>query len=112
MKRGEIYWHRFARPDKRRPVLVLTRTSLLGHLGTVTVAALTRTVREVASEVIVGTEHGLPGRCAVNLHDVFTLRRADLASFLAALPDDAMARVDRALVFALGVGESRVESGA
>jgi hypothetical protein len=36
----------------------------------------------------------------------------DLTSFLTALPDDAMARVDRALVFALGVGESGVESRA
>lgn len=109
MRRGEVYWHRFARPDKRRPVLVLTRSSLLGHLGTVTVAALTRTVRDVASEVVVGIEYGLPVRCAVNLHNVFTLRRVDLASFLTHLPDDVMARVDQALVFALGVGERGVE---
>ena len=106
MRRGEVYWHRFDRPDKRRPVLVLTRTSLVGHLGTVTVASLTRTVRDVASEVVVGTEHGLPARCAVNLHNVFTLRRADLSSFVTVLPADVMARVDRALVFALGVGET------
>jgi mRNA interferase MazF len=83
---------------------------LLGHLATVTVAALTRTVRGVASEVVVGTEHGLPARCVVNLHNVFTLRRADLASFLTVLPDEVMARVDRALVFALGVGEQSAAS--
>lgn len=107
MRRGEIYWHRFGRPDKRRPVLVLTRSSLVGHLGTVTVASLTRTIREVASEVVVGVEQGLPTRCAVNLHNVFTLRRADLGAFVAQLPADVMARVDRALVFALGIGETR-----
>ena len=75
MRRGEIHWHRFARPDKRRPVLVLTRSSLVGHLTTVTVAALSRTIRDVASEVVVGPEHGLPARCAANLHNVFTLQQ-------------------------------------
>ena len=106
MRRGEVYWHRFARPDKRRPVLVLTRTSLLAHLGTVTVAAITRTIRSVASEIMLGTDQGLPAPCAANLHNVFTLRRDDLGAFIAALPPEIMAEVDRALVFALGVGET------
>lgn len=105
MRRGQVYWHRFQRPDKRRPVLVLTRSSLVGHLGTVTVAALTRTIRDTASEVTVGPEHGLPQRCAVNLHQVFTLPKDEVGPFLATLPAEAMQRVDRALVFALGVGE-------
>lgn len=105
MRRGEVYWYRFGRPDKKRPVLILTRTLLLGHLATVTVAAVTRTIREVASEVVLGQEHGLPARCAANLHNVFTLRRSDLGAYIATLPSDVMSRVDRAIVFALGVGE-------
>jgi mRNA interferase MazF len=105
VRRGEVYWFRFAPPDKRRPVLVLTRSALLGHLATVTVTALSRTIREVASEVVVGPEHGLPLKCAANLHNVFTLRRRDLGAFVATLPPDVMSRVDRALVFALGVGD-------
>lgn len=105
MRRGEVYWHRFGRPDKKRPVLVLTRTLLLGHLATVTVAAVTRTIREVASEVVLGQEDGLPTRCAANLHNVFTLRRGDLGSYIVTLPPEVMARIDRAIVFALGVGE-------
>lgn len=105
MRRGEVYWHRFSRPDKKRPVLVLTRTVLLGHLATVTVAAVTRTIREVASEVVLGQGHGLPAKCAANLHNVFTLRRADLGAYIGTLPPDVMARIDRAIVFALGVGE-------
>jgi mRNA interferase MazF len=106
VRRGEVYWHRFARPDKRRPVVVLTRSVLLGHLGTVTVAVLSRTMRAVASEVVVGPEHGLPAQCAANLHNVFTLRRQDIGPFISTLPTDVMARIDRALVFALGVGET------
>jgi mRNA interferase MazF len=29
MQRGEIRWYRFGAPDKRRPVLLLTRDSAL-----------------------------------------------------------------------------------
>jgi len=105
VRRGEIYWYRFARPDKKRPVLVLTRTTLLGHLSTGTVAALSRTIRDVASEVVLDPSLGLPARCAANLHNVFTLRRDDFGAYIATLPSDVMSRVDRALVFALGVGE-------
>lgn len=41
MKRGEIRWYRFAAPDKKRPVLILTRDSVLQYLGEVTVAPIT-----------------------------------------------------------------------
>jgi len=105
VKRGEVYWHRFPKPDKRRPVLILTRTVLLPHLGTVTVAAITRTIRDVASEVRLGPGLGLPQPCAANLHNVFTLDKADLGPFVTALPPGVMALVDRALAFALGMGE-------
>ncbi len=44
MRRGEIRWYRFSSPDKRRPVLVLTRDSVLEYLGEVTVAPITTTV--------------------------------------------------------------------
>ncbi len=43
MKRGEIRWYRFPQPDKKRPVLILTRDSIISHLNEVTVAPLTRT---------------------------------------------------------------------
>lgn len=107
MRRGEVHWHRFAAPDKRRPVVVLTRSDLLPHLSTVTVAAVTSTSRGAPSEVRLGPDEGLPRLCAVNLHNVFTLPRKDVGPFIASLPDEVMARVDRALVFALGVGERR-----
>ena len=105
MRRGEVYWYRFRSPDKRRPVVVLTRSDLLGHLGTVTVAAVTSTIRTVASEVALGVSDGLPRPCAVNLHNVFTVPKDEAGPYVATLSPDVMLRVDRALVFALGVGE-------
>ena len=105
MKRGEVYWFRFAAPDKRRPVVILTRSGLVSHLGAVTVATVTSTRRKVPSEVPIGPEEGMPKACALNLHNVFTLSKDSLGPFLTTLSDDVMTRIDRALVFALGVGE-------
>ena len=51
MKRGEIRWYKFAHPDKKRPVLILTRDSILEYLGEVTVAPVTSTIRDIPSEV-------------------------------------------------------------
>ena len=42
--RGEIWTYRFKAPDKRRPVLVLTRSEVIPLLQTVEQARLTRFV--------------------------------------------------------------------
>ena len=45
MKRGEVRWYLFSRPDKKRPVLILTRDSAVEFLGEVTVAPITSTIQ-------------------------------------------------------------------
>ena len=50
MKQGEVRWYTFKAPDKRRPVLILTRNSAIGFLNALTVAPITRTVRDIPSE--------------------------------------------------------------
>ena len=37
VKRGEIRWYTFRLPDKRRPVLVLTRNDVIDHLNEIIV---------------------------------------------------------------------------
>ncbi len=86
MKRGEIRWYRFAPPDKRRPVVVLTRDSILAYLGEVTVAPVTRTVRDVPSEVVLGPDDGMPEVCAINLDHVQTVSKNRLGGIIATLP--------------------------
>ena len=51
MSRGQIWMLELARPDKRRPVLILSRSSLIPLLQTVTVAAVTSTLRGAPTEV-------------------------------------------------------------
>ncbi len=43
MNQGDVYWYTFRAPDKRRPVLILTRNSAIPFLTGITVAPLTTT---------------------------------------------------------------------
>ena len=102
LRRGEIRWYRFARPDKRRPVVILTRDSILEYLGGTTVAPITRTVRGIASEVPLGPEDGLPEPCSVNLDHVQTVDRGRLGAPITTLSTRRMTEIREALLFALG----------
>jgi mRNA interferase MazF len=102
MRRAEVRWYRFARPDKKRPILVLTRNSALDLLESVTVAPITSTIRDIPTEVALGPEDGVPQECAVNLDHVQTVPRARVGSLITTLTADRMAEVGAALGFALG----------
>ncbi len=102
MRRGEIRWYRFSRPDKRRPVLVLTRESAVDFLGEVTVAPITSTVRDIPSEVALTRADGVSRDCAVNLDHLQTVSKARVGPVIATLPAHRMAEVRVALLFALG----------
>lgn len=102
MQRGEIRWYTFKTPDKKRPVLVLTRNSILDVLGEVTVAPITSTIRQIPSEVILGPEDSMPHACAVNLDHVQTLTKTKVGSLITALDHARMNQVKTALLFALG----------
>jgi mRNA interferase MazF len=103
MRRGEVRWIAFAKPDKRRPVVILTRDSAIEYLGELTVAPITRTIREIPSEVVVGPEHGMPFESAVNLDHVQTVSKPRLGALLTTLPPATMTAIADALSFALGV---------
>jgi len=92
----------FAVPDKRRPVLVLTRASVIPFLDTVTVAPITSTHRGLPSEVPVGPEEGLKVASVVNLDHVQTVPRSRLHQYVGRLSAQKMAAVCEALAVALG----------
>jgi mRNA interferase MazF len=102
VRRGEIRWYTFGRPDKRRPVLILTRDSALEFLGEATVAPITRTIRDIPSEVLLTAADGFPSDCAINLDHVQTVTRSKLGALIITLDDNKMENVRRALMFALG----------
>jgi mRNA interferase MazF len=102
MRRGEVRWYRFQRPDKERPVLILSRASALTVLGEVTVAPITTTIRDIPSEVLLTEADGLPRHCAINLDHVQTVPKARIGRPIATLTERKMSEVRGALLFALG----------
>lgn len=70
MRRGEIRWYTFALPDKRRPVLLLSRDAMLPSLNEVIVVPATRTIRGIDTEVVLTEDDGMPTACALNFDHV------------------------------------------
>ncbi|HLY63588.1 MAG TPA: type II toxin-antitoxin system PemK/MazF family toxin [Terriglobia bacterium] len=100
--RGDVRLVRFPRPDKQRPVVVLTRESAIGYLSAVTVAPITSTIRGVPSEVLLTEADGMKRSCAVNLHNLVTVSKARLGRRVAMLSAGRLEEICAALGFALG----------
>jgi mRNA interferase MazF len=105
--RGDVRLYQFAPPDKKRPVVVLTRDTAIGYLSTVTVAPITSTIRGVPSEVVLSEEDGMKTPCAVNLHNAVTISRHRLGKRVARLGSPRMSEICNALRFSLDCDPSQ-----
>lgn len=83
--------------DKRRPVLVVTRSEAVPVLTWLVVAPVTRTVRKIPTEVRLGPSQGLPVPCAAAFDNVQPIRRALLTDRLGDLGPAGPAEICRAL---------------
>lgn len=99
MRQGEIWWADLPGPAGRRPVVILTRTSALARLTNVTVGPVTRTVRQIPSEVPLSPDDGLPSVCAVSLDNLVTIRRAALDRRITTLSAGKLQEVFEAIHF-------------
>jgi len=100
--RGDIWLYRFAAPDKRRPVLVLSRQAALLHLRTAVVAPITSTIHGIQSECRVGAVEGLKHDSVVNLDHLYTVPQSELRRWIGHLGEEKMDEVCAALAIALG----------
>lgn len=101
MKRGEIRWYKFKSPDKKRPVLILTRDSILEYLGEAAIAPITSTVRDIPSEVFLSRHDGMQKECAVNLDHIQTVSKGKIGSLIATFSSEKLKQVRRAILFAI-----------
>jgi len=99
--RGEIRWYRFKPPDKKRPVLILNRSSVIEYLGEVTVAPITSTVRDIPSEVFLSRAEGMPKDCAANFDHIQTVPKHKIGSLITRLPVAKNAATVKAITFAM-----------
>lgn len=103
MKRGEIRWYAFKPPDKKRPVLILTRDSAISFLNQVTIAPITSTIRDIPSEVVLGPEDGMPAPCAANFDHIQTVSKNKVGGLLTTISARKMKEIGPAICFALGL---------
>lgn len=100
MVRGEVWWA--TTPGGDRPVLVLTRDPVADRIGAVVVAACTRTVRGLTSELPLGPEDGMPVACVASFDHLHTLRRGAFRRPITLLSASKLDEACRILSRALG----------
>jgi len=92
---GEIWWAEAE--DKRRPVLVVTRSDAVPVLTWVIVAPVSRTIREIPTEVRLGPSHGLPDECVASFDNLQPIRRSFLTQRAGEVQIDELDEICRAL---------------
>jgi len=102
VNRGDVCWYAFRAPDKKRPVLILTRNSAIPVLNSVTIAPITSTIRSIPTEVILTKDDGLPSTCAANFDNIQTVPKGNIGDRIARLTARRMREAAAAVSFALG----------
>lgn len=75
-RQGEIWWAEVE--DMRRPVLVVTRSEAVGVLSGIIVAPVTRTVRNIPTEIGLGSDEGMTVECAASFDNLQRVGREAL----------------------------------
>jgi len=99
IRQGEIWWANLPVPARRRPVLILTRSDAISRLANVTVAPLTRTIRNINAEVVLSPAHGVPSVCAISLDNILTIPKTMVAQRIVKLPEETMKEAFEAIRF-------------
>jgi mRNA interferase MazF len=79
----------------------LSRDAAYSVRTSITIAVITRTIRNIPVEVLLGQEDGMPAKCVVNVDVILTIPKSRLTGRITALSVEKMAAVSRAIVFAL-----------
>ena len=82
-RQGEIWWAEAE--DKRRPVLVVTRSEAVAVLSWILVAPVTRAARPIPTHLPLGADEGLPSPCAAAFDGLQPIRRSFLTERAGAL---------------------------
>ena len=95
-RRGEVWWGEIEDLG-RRPFLVMTRTAAIPVLNSVLAAPVTRTVRNIPTEVALGPGDGMPEECTVTFDNLRVVPKAYLVDRICALGSTRLVEVCTAL---------------
>lgn len=80
---GDIWWAESE--GQRRPVLVVTRSEAIPVLNRILVAPVTRTIRGIPTEVLLGSEDGLPETSVASFDNLQPVPKSFLTSRLGSI---------------------------
>ena len=103
MNRGEVRWYTFKQPDKKRPVVILSRTSVIKYLGEVTIAPITTMIRDIPSEVSLSQADNMPRACAINCDHIQTVTKGKVGALITVLSVAKLDELKQAVSFALDI---------
>jgi mRNA interferase MazF len=103
LRRGDIRWHRFSSPDKRRPVLVLGRDSMLRSVSEVPVIPFSTHIRGLPWEVVLNPNEGLEVASALKPEWIRCVPVRELGPWICSFPAPRWQEVRMALLMVLGL---------
>ena len=103
MMRGEVWWAELDQPAGRRPVLLISRNEAYIVRSIVIVAPVTTRIRNIPTEVPLGTVDGMSRDCVVNLDTITTIPKDCLSSRITSLSPKRIKEVEAAIHFAMGM---------
>ncbi|GBE32493.1 mRNA interferase MazF3 [bacterium BMS3Bbin05] len=103
MKRGEVRWYKFRGPDKKRPIVILTRDTILEYLGEITIAPITSTIRDIPSEVSLSRDDGMKNGCVINCDHIQTVSKSKIGSLITTLSTTKLKDLRSAICFSLNL---------
>ena len=103
MKRDDVRWADLPPPIGRRPVLILTRSSAVAVRNQLVVALITRTRRNIASEVFLTQADGMPLDSVINCDSLHTIPKYMFDRQITSLGSQKLNELEGALRFALGI---------
>jgi len=95
-RRGEVWWGEIEDVG-RRPFLVMTRSAAIPVLHNLLAAPITRTIRNIPTEVPLGSGDGMPSDCAASFDNLRVVPKAYLVDRVCALDPIRMLEASRAL---------------
>lgn len=95
-RRGEVWWGEIEGIG-RRPFLVMTRAAAIPVLNSVVAAPVTRTIRNIPTEVILGPDDGMPTQCAASFDNLRVVPKSHLLERVCALDAIRLRDVGEAL---------------
>ena len=95
-RRGEVWWGEIEDVG-RRPFLVMTRTAAIPVLTSVLAAPVTRTIRAIPTELLLGPDDGMPTECAVSFDNLRVVPKRYLVDRVCTLDPTRLVEACRAI---------------